>query len=78
MLIKLNAHFDYHYLHAATLIYPEFKTKNHWKQETIYKKNDSKDSLSNLKNEPQNIDWWNVLKANQNNVEILWKANCKL
>ena len=55
---------------AQFLIYPEFKTKNHQKQETIYKRNYNKDNLSNLKNELQNIDWSNVLKANQNNVEI--------
>ena len=55
---------------AQFLIYPEFKTKNNRKQETIYKWNYSKDNLSNLKSELQNIDWSNVLKANQNNVEM--------
>ena len=55
---------------AQFLIYPEFKTKNNRKQETIYKWNYSKDNLSNLKNELHNIDWSNVLNANQNNVEI--------
>ena len=55
---------------AQFRIYPEFKTKRHWKQEKIYKKNYSKDNLSNLKNKLQNIDWLNVLKANQNEVEI--------
>ena len=52
------------------LIYPEFKTKNHQKQEKIYKRNYSKENLSNLKNEFQIIDWLNVLKANQNNWKI--------
>ena len=55
---------------AQFLINPEFKTKNNRKQETIYKWNYSKDNLSNLKNELHNIDWSNVLNANQNNVEI--------
>ena len=55
---------------AQFLIYPEFKTKNNRKQETIYKWKYSKDNLSNLKSELQNIDWSNVLKANQNNVEM--------
>ena len=41
---------------AKFLIYREFKTKNHRKQETIYKRNYNKDKLSNLKNELQNID----------------------
>ena len=49
---------------AQFLIYSEFKAKNHRKQETIYKRNYSKNNLSNLKNEPQNIDWLDVLKAN--------------
>ena len=30
----------------------------------------TKDTSNNLKNELQNIDWLNVLKANHNNVEI--------
>ena len=55
---------------AQFLINPEFKTKNNRKQETIYKWNYSKNNLSNLKSELQNIDWSNVLKANQNNVEM--------
>ena len=55
---------------AQFLVYPEFKTENKRKLETIYKRNYSKDNLRNLKNDLQNIDWLSVLKANQNNVEI--------
>ena len=59
---------------AQFLIYPEFKTKNDQEQGTIYKRNYSKDNLSNLKIELQNIDWSNVLKANHINVEISLKT----
>ena len=31
------------------VVHPEFETKHHRKQETIYKRNYSKDNLSNLK-----------------------------
>ena len=55
---------------AQFVIYLEFKTKEHQKQGTSYKRNYSKDNLSNLKNKLQNIDWLNVLKANENNMEI--------
>ena len=55
---------------AQFLIYLEFKTKDHQKQRISYKRNYSKDNLSNLKNKLQNIDRLNVLKANENNMEI--------
>ena len=35
------------------------------KKDTFYKRNYNKDNLTNLKNELQNIDWLNILKANR-------------